>query len=282
MPNQTSLPHVLFHSPISAPSRAVRLLLAQILAQAREPLEEAGWKIDLREIDLKSGEHRTDPQLAEVNPRRCVPCLSTPWGGIAESRAIMVYLAELADLKVRGAHRATFGSAAPRSTPALNTGLPVKLWQRAKVMEWLDWDQGCWSRAVSDAVYPVAFGSDSEPSVDAKARVVEQSMVLLDALGDRTFLLGEDWTLADISIAMSATLLQVVGFRFEGPLGPLSAWMGRMSELPGWWDVNKGFDQWRAFRDFGPKDSSDPAGTLPLEDSSAPDGEAPPEDAPAQ
>lgn len=242
------------------------------MAQARENLEAAGWELEVREIDLRAGEHKSDPILGEMNPRRCVPCLGTPWGGIAESRAIMVYLSELTELKGRGEHRAQFGASA--KSWVVNTGLPEKLWQRAKVMEWLDWDQGSWYRAVSEAVYPVAFGGQSEPSVDAKARVVDESMVLLEALGDRTFLLGESWTLADITIAMNATLLQLVGFRFEGPLAPLSAWMGRMSELPGWWDVNKGFDQWRAFREFGPRSEAEAA--------LAADAEAIPDDAPTE
>jgi len=238
--------HHLHQSPVSAPCRAVQLHLFQLRTQTKEIPS-----VIVHDLDLAKGEHR-EPAYLEINPRGCVPCLVTPWGPVAESRAIMLYLAELAGIVAQPAARASFGAPDASSSQApINTGLPTKLWSRAKVAEWLDWDQGVWYAAISEAVYPVAFGGASEPDAKALEKVTAAGQTLVAALGDKPFITGDDWTVADLSIAMSATLLQLIHFRFDGELAPLSAYMGRMTELPGWWEVNKAFDTWRA-ADFPP------------------------------
>lgn len=242
--------HHLYQSPISAPCRAVQLHWFQLRAQTKDLPD-----LSVHNLDMSKGEHRQSEYL-EINPRGCVPCLVTPWGPLAESRAIMLYLADMAALVAPG-ERAAFGGTPP--APPINTGLPDKLWSRAKVSEWLDWDQGEWYSAISSAVYPVAFGPQDHAAEKDLEKVGAVGATLVRALGDRPFILGDEWTIADISVAMSATLLQLVHYRFEGDLAPISAYMGRMSELPGWWEANKAFDQWRA-SEFPPPVSSDAKG----------------------
>jgi len=241
--------HHLYQSPVSAPCRAVQLLWFQLRTQTKDLPE-----LSVHNLDLAKGEHR-QPEYLEINPRGCVPCLVTPWGPVAESRAIMLYLADLAAVIAPG-ERASFGGAP--TVAKINTGLPGKLWTRAKVAEWLDWDQGEWYGAISSAVYPVAFGPQDMPTEEALEKVAAAGATLVRALGDRPFLLGDEWTVADLSIAMSATLLQLVHYRFEGDLAPLSSYMGRMSELPGWWEVNKAFDEWRAHSFPAPSPAAEP------------------------
>lgn len=212
--------HVLHVAPASAPCRAV-LLHHALLGNAVPAL-------DLHAIDLQAGQHKT-PEYLAMNPRHCVPTLETPYGALCESRAIMIYFADLAQQK----------------DPQAWTLYPRTLYQRARVHELLDWDQGSFYKAVGGVVYPQVFEKKAVGS--AELDVLEGVLHYLDdhVLGHGgTFLTGDKPTIADISIAMGATMLDLCGMAIPQGLHRVPAWLYTMTRFAGWAEVNAPFRAW--------------------------------------
>lgn len=213
--------HVLHIAPASAPCRAVLLHHALLGAQAPE--------LQIEVVDLQQGQHKAPPFI-EINPRHCVPTLQTPYGPLCESRAIMIYLADLAQ----------------QADPNGWTCYPRTVYHRARVHELLDWDQGSFYKAVGEAVYPKAFRNE-EPTheqLDALKNVFSHlDQHLLG--GDAAFLTGDMPTIADISVAMGATMLRLANLEVAD-MPNVEAWQEKMSRLQGWAEVNGAFEQWVA------------------------------------
>lgn len=216
--------HTLYISPASAPCRSVMLHYG-LLLQAVENTPE----VEVVHLDLGKGEHLEEP-FVSVNPRHCVPTLKTPFGSLWESRAIMLYFADLAQ----------------QQDPAAWVGYPRRVFQRATVHRLLDWDQGSFYKAVSGVIYPKVFKGE-EPSTEALDALVKEYRYLdQHQLSDgRDWLVGEQWTVADISVAMGASMLELADLGIDD-MPRVDAWLARVSGLDGWADVNKPFVEWCA------------------------------------
>ncbi len=215
--------HVLHISPGSAPCRAV-LLHLHLLRELETPdLAD----LEVRHLDLQAGEHKGDEYLA-IHPRGVVPTLETPWGALTESRAIMRYLAELAQV----------------AAPDADTLYPRSLYQRARVNEWLDWDLGSFYKAIGAAVYPKLFG-DLEPDHAQLEAVAKAFSVLERELAEKIYVAGPRLTIADLSLAMGATMLRLVNLEVDDSPN-VEGWLIRMQSIPGWNEVNAPFEQWHA------------------------------------
>ena len=116
--------YLLYHFPQSQHARRVVSLL-----------EEAGLEYELRHVAMDKGEHRSAAYLA-INPNHQVPTLVDGDVTIHESNAILRYLC--------AKHR-------------LNAWYPEDLPARAKVEQWLDWNQCRLSPAVVDIVLNSVF-----------------------------------------------------------------------------------------------------------------------------
>jgi glutathione S-transferase len=208
--------HRLHVSLGSAPCRATLLLLRQL----------DGLDVEVVPLDLSENEHLT-PEFLAINPRHCVPTLETPYGALTESRAIMMYLAELAGMGAEGA------------TP----WFPRRIWARAKVTEWLDWDQGSFYPAIGEIVYPQVFGDVEEPSMEALTGLDGVLRHLNDSLADREYLVGASPTVADLSIAAGITMLELVGLEVDD-VPHIDRWLSRVQELSGWSEVDAPFQGW--------------------------------------
>lgn len=207
--------HTLHVDLVSAPCRAACL---HALLLGEQVLE-----LEVQHVSLAKGEHKTDA-FAELNPRRTVPTLKTPFSphGLTESRAIMLYFAELAQMR----------------DPSMWTFYPRPLYQRALVQSLLDWDQGTFYRAIAAAVYP--FFSGSEAAHEDLVRVREVCEYLDgELLAQGPFVGGmQQPTLADISIACGLTTLELPNLAPD-ELPAVDAWLGRMSTLPPWGAVHE-------------------------------------------
>lgn len=227
--------HTLYLSRGSAPCRAVLYHLSRIstksvvteglflIGDVAKPTAE----IQIVDVDLNGGAHVE--VLQGINPLHCLPTLETPFGPLWESRAVMLYLAELAQTE----------------NPDAWTFYPRKLYQRATVNRLLDWDQGTMYRAIGEAVYPLVFQGE-EPS-DMKLAALAKVVTHLDEneLSDgRPYLTGHDMTVADISIAMGLSMLRLAGLEVDD-VPHCESWLARMNQSPGWAEVNAfAFDAW--------------------------------------
>lgn len=206
--------HTLYVAPASAPCRAVLLHHHLIGASAPE--------LGLVHVDLMAGEHQTD-EFKRHNPLHCVPTLVTPWGPIWESRAIMRYLESIIP------------------DPLL---YPTGVFHRAVVDRLLDWDLGSLYRVVSSIVYSQIFAG-KEPAtedlekLDAATRFLDQQQ-----LGDgRAFLTGSTLTIADVSCAMTLSLLRLVDLEIDD-VPRMAAWQNAVANLPGYDQVDAPFQSW--------------------------------------
>lgn len=210
MPEQT---HTLYVSPASAPCRAV--LLHAHLCERRPELE-------VIEVDLSEGDHKT-PEFLRNNPLHCVPTLVTPWGPLWESRSIMRYLEALLP------------------EPRL---YPIAAYHRAVVDRLLDWDLGTLYRTISSIVYPKVF-RDEDPSSDDLDKLNDATRFLdQKQLGDgRAFLTGAVPTIADISCAMTLSLLRLIGLEVDD-VPRMTQWTERVALLDGFDQVDAPFQTW--------------------------------------
>lgn len=191
----------LYVAAASAPCRAV-LLHHRLLGEHAPALEVVP-------LDLSQGEHK-QPEILRQNPLHTVPTLVTAWGPLWESRAIMRFMESMCPEPV---------------------GYPTGVYFRAVVDRLLDWDLGTLYRSVSSVVYPQVFqGVDPKPEdidkmIDA-SRFLDQKQ-----LGDgRAYLTGDTWTIADISCAMTLSLLRLADLELED-MPRVAAWQQRVALL---------------------------------------------------
>jgi glutathione S-transferase len=206
----------LFVAPASAPCRAV-LLHHHLLGQSAPALEVVP-------LNLADGEHK-QPEVLRANPLHTVPTLLSPWGPLSESRAIMRFMEALCPEPV---------------------GYPTGVYHRAIVDRLLDWDLGSLYRVVSSIVYPQIFsGIDPKPEdldkLNEATRFLDQKQ-----LGDgRQFLTGAQWTIADISCAMTLSLLRLAGLEVDD-VPRMAEWQQRVASLDGHAEIDGPFQGWIA------------------------------------
>jgi glutathione S-transferase len=164
------------------------------------------WK----EVDILKGETRTAGFLA-MNPAGQVPVIMLDDGRhIAQSNAIILYLAEGSRL------------------------IPADRFARARMMEWLFWEQYSHEPYIAVARFRVVYLN--EPVSQLDPRLVERgnaALLNLDrALHDREFLVGHEMTLADISLVAYTRMAHQGGFDLATyPF--VRAWIGRVESALG-------------------------------------------------
>lgn len=161
-------------------------------------------------VDIMRGESRTDAFLA-LNPMGQVPVVVLDDGRtLAQSNAILQYLAEGTDL------------------------LPGDAYDRAKVAEWLFWEQ--YSHEPYIAVCRFHMVYRGEPKETREAWRVERGEAALDAmdraLDGRTFLVGASLTVADIALLAYTRLAGQGGFNLASRTA-VAAWIGRCEDALG-------------------------------------------------
>ncbi|WP_425994272.1 glutathione S-transferase family protein [Caulobacter sp. DWR1-3-2b1] len=157
------------------------------------------------EVDIMKSESRTADFLA-MNPAGQVPAVILDDGGaLAQSNAIMLHLAE--------------GS----------TLIPSAPFERAKMYEWLFWEQYSHEPYVAVARFQVAYLGKPVSELDPK--LVERghgALIRLETqLTHTPYLVGERLTLADIALVAYTRVAHEGGFDLS--LYPaVKAWVGRV------------------------------------------------------
>lgn len=158
-----------------------------------------------RELDVLNAETRTADFLA-LNPAGQVPLVILPDGrALAQSNAIIVHLAE--------------GSAL----------VPADPYDRAKMFEWLFWEQYSHEPYVAVARFQMAYLG--KPREDLDAKLVERGRAALqrleDGLEETQFLVGDAVSLADVSLVAYTRVAHEGGFDLaEFPR--VQAWVARV------------------------------------------------------
>ena len=179
----------------------VRLLLRQLAI----PYE-------LVEVDIQKGETRT-PQFLAKNANGRIPLVELDDGRhLAESGAILCYLAEGSPL------------------------LPDERWQRAQVLQWMFFEQYSHEPYVAVArAWLHVFGMDDERrrQLPQKQKLGYDALAVMERhLTAHTFFVAERYTIADIALYAYTHVADEGGFdlaRFPA----VRAWLERVAAQPG-------------------------------------------------
>jgi glutathione S-transferase len=167
---------------------------------------------ELRQMDIVAGATRT-PEFLAINPNGKIPVLMVPGRGpIAESHAIINYLAEGSEL------------------------VPSDPYERALVWQWLGFEQ----YQLEPGVATVRFWLHSlkktpdelgECYTERFQRGAEALAVLERGLIGRQWLVGDSVTIADIALFAYTHVADEAGYRLaEFPA--ISAWIAGFKSLP--------------------------------------------------
>ena len=192
---------LLYNSSVSGNCFKVRLLAAQL-----------GIPLELQELSVVDRSNRAEV-LGDLNPARRVPTLVLDDGRpLAESNAILWYLGD--------------GTAY----------VPDDRYERAQVLQWQFFEQYQHEPSIAVVRFLLAYSGEADKHA---ARIREQTAngyVALDAmerhLADRTFLVGERYTIADISLYAYTHVAHEGGFDLE-PYPATRAWLERVAGQPG-------------------------------------------------
>jgi glutathione S-transferase len=191
---------LLYNSQDSGNCYKVRLLLGQL-----------GIEYERREMDVVDRSNRHEV-LGELNPALRVPTLVLDDGRpLAESNAILFYFAQ--------------------GTPYL----PEDGYELAQVLQWLFFEQYSHEPNIAVVRFWVAYSGapPAEEEIEAKRRAGYTALDAMERhLEGRSFLVGERYTIADISLYAYTHVAGEGGFELEG-YPAIRAWLDRVAEQPG-------------------------------------------------
>ncbi|HEY1425898.1 MAG TPA: glutathione S-transferase family protein [Caulobacteraceae bacterium] len=158
-----------------------------------------------RDVDVTRGESRTAAFLA-MNPVGQVPTIVLDDGrALAQSNAIILHLADGSRL------------------------IPADSYQRAKLLEWLFWEQYSHEPYIAVARFQVKYLG--KPASELEPRLVERGQAALArmdaALSGQGFLVGEALTLADIALVAYTRMAGDGGFALAD-YPAVEAWVARI------------------------------------------------------
>lgn len=180
--------------------------------KCRLVMKALGMPYEIRIVNIVAGATRT-PEFLAVNPNGKIPVLVVPGRGpLAESHAIIGYLAE--------------GSAL----------VPADPWERALMWQWMCFEQYQLEPGVGTVRFwltslrkkPEDFG---ERYTERFQRGADALAVLERGLAGRSWLVGESVTLADIALFAYTHVADEAGYRLAD-FPAISAWIARFKRLP--------------------------------------------------
>lgn len=167
--------------------------------------QRLGLAFDWVEIDILKAQSRTADFLA-LNPAGQVPAVVLADGrALAQSNAILLHLAEGSDL------------------------IPADPFERAKMFEWLFWEQYSHEPYVAVARFQMAYLG--KPREDLDPKLVERGAAALARLEQQLaltpYLVGAQLTLADIALVAYTRVAHEGGFDLSH-YPAIMAWIGRV------------------------------------------------------
>lgn len=159
------------------------------------------------ELDIMKGESRT-PAFLALNPAGQVPTVVLDGGRpLAQSNAVILHLAADSDL------------------------IPTEAYDRARMLEWMFWEQYSHEPYVAVARFQVKYQGRSV--ADLEPRIVERGKAALqrleDGLAETPFLVGARPTLADVALVAYTRTAEEGGFRLAD-YPKVQAWIRRVEQ----------------------------------------------------
>jgi glutathione S-transferase len=190
---------LLYDSSVSGNCYKVRLLFAQL-----------GVEYERRELSVVDRSNRAE-LIGALNPARRVPTLALDDGrSLAESNAILWYFAD--------------GTAY----------LPSDAFERAKVLQWLFFEQYDHEPTLAVVRFWVCFAADPPPAgeIDARRAAGYRALDALEGgLGEEPFLVGGRYSIADIALYAYTHVAPEAGFELDS-YPRIGAWLGRVAAQP--------------------------------------------------
>lgn len=197
----------LYHFPFSPNSRKVVAVLQHLKLDC-----------EFEVIDLSKGE-QMNPEFVKLNPNHAIPTLVDGDFVLWESNAILIYLCS----KVPGN---TLYSNDPRI--------------QADINRWLFWQSShfggaCGVYVFENIIKPQFMKKEPDPAEIAKGaeRFHRFSAVLNDYLKGRAWLVGNDWTLADLSVGSMLALAEMGQYPMQ-PYHEITRWYQQIEQIPAW------------------------------------------------
>lgn len=174
-------------------------------------LEELSLPYQLHHVRIDEGDHR-QPDFLALNPHGRIPVLTDSETGVVlfESAAILLYLAD-------------------------KTGklLPVDPRARWEAIKWLQFHASSVGPMLGQRVHFSLFADPPIPSATERyQRLTEEVFTVLDqALADRPYFAGVDYSMADIAHFAWLHIARIIHFDFSHHRC-LSAWFERVADRP--------------------------------------------------
>ena len=175
-------------------------------------MRQLGIAYQWREVDILKGESRTPAFLAK-NANGRIPLLEVePGRYLAESNAMLCFLAESSAL------------------------LPADRWARAKVLEWLFFEQYSHEPFIATIRFWVAIQMSANANAAKIAEMRPKGYAALGVmetqLAKAPFLAGDRYTIADIALYAYTHVAGEGGFDLAG-YPAVRAWLARVAAAPG-------------------------------------------------
>jgi glutathione S-transferase len=180
--------------------------------KCRLTLKALGIPYEYRERDIIAGATRT-PEFLAINPNGKIPVLVVPdRGPLAESHAIINYLAEGTKL------------------------MPADRFERALVWQWLCFEQYQLEPGVATVRFMLHYLNQTKEELgvrytDRFERGADALAVLEQGIAGRRWLVGDGVTLADIALFAYTHVADEAGYRLED-YPAISAWIAEFKRLP--------------------------------------------------
>ncbi len=162
-------------------------------------------------VSIFEGEGRIEA-YRRISPTGTVPAIRRDDGRVlAESNAILTYLADGTNY------------------------LPQDAFSRAKVMQWLSFEQERVESQIGALRHWTLTGKLTRRSaemIEGKHAASLKSLVLLDAEATRSFIAGDGYTIADIAIFAYGSRAEEAGLSLQ-PYPNVRAWIARVEAQPG-------------------------------------------------
>jgi glutathione S-transferase len=175
-------------------------------------LEEVGETYDAKPLNFKEGEHKSAAYL-KINPNGKAPTLTDDDFVIWESIAINFYLAETYKPELLGSGNK----------------------QHGLVQQWSLWGIAELQPPIINTFIQVIFVPDERRDngaiEKAMAKIPGLLKVLNDALEGKNYLVGNDFTLADLNVASIASLCSEIKFDLTAYKN-IQTWLTQISERP--------------------------------------------------
>jgi glutathione S-transferase len=199
---------------VTAPAEPIRLYRHALSGHAHRVelfLSLLGLPCEKIDVDMVHGAHKTPEFMARNNPFGQVPVIEDGGVAIADSNAILVYLATRYDPGARWLPRDPVGA--------------------ARVQRWLSVAAGQLAYGPSQARFIKLFGVRLD--LDRAQAISRHLFEVLDReLAKQPYLVGDAPTIADVALYSYTAHAPEGGVPLE-PYGHVRAWLARIEALPG-------------------------------------------------